>query len=69
MVLLNANMKTKLGMPLCVMKKLHNFIVLMHSLLGKNFREQDFETFFLFSQKIGFNSSCKLSPWDGRQFA
>ena len=36
-------------------------------MLGKNFARQHYEIFSYFSQKIGFNISCKLSP--RRQFA
>ena len=31
-------------------------------MLDKNFSRQHFENFILFSQKIGFDISCKLSP-------
>ena len=34
----------------------------MLSMLGKNFSRQHFKIFFLFSQKIGFDISSKLSP-------
>ena len=31
-------------------------------MLGKNLSRQHFEIFLYISQKIGFDSSCKLSP-------
>ena len=34
----------------------------MLSMLGKHLSRQHFKIFFLFSQKIGFDISCKLSP-------
>ena len=34
----------------------------MLSMLGKNFSRQHFEYFSLFSQKTGFDSTCKLCP-------
>ena len=40
----------------------HHFCLKL-SMLGKNFSRRQFEIFFAyFSQKIGFDISCKLSP-------
>ena len=38
-------------------------IWLRFSTLGENFRRQHFKIFSYFSQKTGFDSSCKLSPF------
>ena len=37
-------------------------MVLMVSMLGKHFSRQLLETLSYFSQKIGFDISCELSP-------
>ena len=38
-----------------------NFVIMLLSMLGKHFRKQHFEIFFLISQKTGFDISYEFS--------